>query len=117
MFAQAGADEAVLKQAIGMHQGGDIPGAIKAYEKYLAAHPDSLIAQSNLGAAFSRLGRFQDAIVHYRAALKLQPANTGVELNLGLAYYKTNQKNNCIDTLESWHHSATCSGCNCNSFK
>ncbi len=106
MFAQAGADEAVLKQAIGMHQGGDIPGAIKAYEKYLAAHPDSLIAQSNLGAAFSRLGRFQDAIVHYRAALKLQPANTGVELNLGLAYYKTNQKDKAATSFAKVHKAA-----------
>ena len=103
LFAQAGTDEAVLKQAIDLHQSGDIPGAIKSYEKYLAAHPDSLIAHSNLGAAFSRLGRYTDAIVQYRQALKLQPGNTGVELNLGLAYYKTNQKEKAAKSFQKVH--------------
>jgi len=106
LFAQAGADEEVLKQAIGMHQAGDIPGAINAYQQYLAAHPDSLIAHSNLGAAFSRSGRFQDAIVHYQRALELQPGNTGVELNLGLAYYKTNQKEKAAGAFAKVHEAA-----------
>ena len=105
LFAQPGADE-VLKQAIGLHQSGDIAGAIEAYEKYLAAHPDSLVAHSNLGAAFSRSGRFDDAIVHYRRALKLQPGNTGAELNLGLAYYKTNQKDQAAAWFEKVHRAA-----------
>ena len=106
LFAQAKADDGILKQAIGMHQSGDIAGAIHAYEKFLAAHPDSLIAHSNLGAAFSRSGRFQDAIIHYRAALKLQPGNTGVELNLGLAYYKTNRKEKAAGSFEKVHKAA-----------
>src|SRR5207245_208140 len=89
--AQPDATEEILKQAIGLHQAGNITGAIQAYQKYLAQRPDSLIALSNLGAAYARIARYQDAIVQYRHALTLQPGNTPVELNLALAFYKTGQ--------------------------
>src|ERR1041385_5392905 len=78
--AQPDATEEILKQAIGLHQGGDIAGAIRNYEKYLALRPNSVLALSNLGAAFAHESRYQDAIVQYGRALKLQPANAPVEL-------------------------------------
>src|SRR5438552_17127894 len=83
--AQPDATEAILKQAIGRHQAGDIDGAIQAYERYLAARPDSAMARSNLGAAYARAARYEEAIAQYRHSLKLQPENTSVELNLALA--------------------------------
>ncbi len=95
--------EEFLKEAIRLHQAGNIESAIPAYQKYLKQQPNSLIALSNLGAAFARTGRYQDAIVQYRQALKLQPGNTPVELNLGLAYYKTNQTELAAVTLEKVH--------------
>ncbi len=101
--AQPSAIEEVLKEAIRLHQAGNVESAIPAYQKYLAQQPNSLIARSNLGAAFARTGRYQDAIVQYRQALKLQPGNTFVELNLGLAYYKTNQTELAAVTLEKVH--------------
>lgn len=104
----AGPDVAddILKQAVTLHQSGDINGAIEAYKKYLAARPDSPIALSNLGAAYARIARYEDAITQYRRALKLQPGNTPVELNLGLAYYKTGQTEIAASTLEKVHHAA-----------
>src|SRR2546422_6977029 len=51
--------------------------------------PYTTLFRSNLGAAFARTARYEDAIAQYRHALKLQPGNASVELNLGLAYYKT----------------------------
>jgi Flp pilus assembly protein TadD len=90
--AQPDATEEILKRAIALHQSGDIPNAILAYQKYLTARPDSLSAHSNLGAAYARLARYEDAIIQYRYALKLQPNNAPVVLNLALAYYKTNRK-------------------------
>ncbi len=77
--SQSGAAEEILKQAISRHQAGEIDGAIQAYEKYLAARPDSAMARSNLGAAYARAARYEDAIAQYRHALKLQPANAPVE--------------------------------------
>jgi tetratricopeptide (TPR) repeat protein len=104
--AQSGAAEEILKQAISRHQAGDIDGAIQAYEKYLAARPDSVMARSNLGAAYSRAARYEDAIAQYRHALKLQPANAPVELNLALAYYKTGRKELAAGILEGVHRAA-----------
>jgi tetratricopeptide (TPR) repeat protein len=102
-FAQPDATEEILKQAIGLHQAGDIDGAIQAYRKYLAARPDSPLALSNLGAAYARIARYEDAIAQYRHALTLQPANVPVELNLGLAYYKTGHTELAAATLEKVH--------------
>ena len=105
-YAQPDATEEILKQAIGLHQGGNITGAIQAYEKYLARRPDSVLALSNLGAAYARVGRYQDAIVQYRHALKLQPGYPSAELNLALAYYKTGQTETAAGMLEKVHRAA-----------
>jgi tetratricopeptide (TPR) repeat protein len=104
LFAQSPDD--LLKQAITLHQSGDIEHAIPAYQKYLALRPDSPTALSNLGAAYARTGRYQDAIVQYRHALKLQPGNTPVELNLALAFYKSGQADIAAATLEEVHRAA-----------
>jgi len=94
--------EALLKEAIALHQSGNVAEAIPAYEKYLAQRPDSPMALSNLGAAYARVARYDDAIVQYRRALKLQP-NPGVEMNLALAFYKSGQIDEAAGTLEKVH--------------
>jgi tetratricopeptide (TPR) repeat protein len=53
--------------------------------------PRNVMALSNLGAALSRTGRYEEAIAEYRKALEVDPGNTPVRLNLGLAYYKTSE--------------------------
>ncbi|MGA2577936.1 MAG: tetratricopeptide repeat protein [Bryobacteraceae bacterium] len=70
-------------------QAGDQNGAIRTYREYLDAHPDSVEARSNLGAALARAGRYDEAIAEYDRALAKSPANPALLLNLGLAYYKT----------------------------
>ena len=104
--AQPDATEEILKQAIGLHQAGDIAGAIRNYEKYVALRPNSVLALSNLGAAYAHESRYQDAIVQYRRALKLQPANPPIELNLALAFYKTGQIENAAGLLDQVHREA-----------
>ena len=106
LAAQGDATEAILKQAIELHQSGNINAAIEAYQEYLAARPDSPLALSNLGAAYARVARYDDAIAQYRQALKLQPGNTPVELNLALAYYKTGHTETAAANLERVHHAA-----------
>src|SRR5512132_3499303 len=87
--AQPAVPEKLLQQAIGLHQAGDIEGAIPRYREYLKHRPNSLEARSNLGAALARAGRFDEAIEEYRQALHASPRNAQVLLNLALAYYKT----------------------------
>lgn len=87
---QTNADaEKLLARAIELHQAGDILGAIDSYKAALAIAPDRGDALSNLGAAYVRLGQFDDAIAQYNRALKNDPTNTSIRLNLALAYYKS----------------------------
>ena len=72
--AQTNADaEKLLARAIELHQAGDILGAIDSYKAALAIAPDRGDALSNLGAAYVRLGQFDDAIAQYNHALKNDP--------------------------------------------
>jgi tetratricopeptide (TPR) repeat protein len=103
LHAQPDATEQFLQQAIGLHQAGDINGAIAAYQKYLAARPESFMALSNLGAAYAHVARYEDAVAQYRHALKLQPGNVRIELNLSLAYYKTGRKSLAAVEAEKVH--------------
>jgi tetratricopeptide (TPR) repeat protein len=98
--------EALLKQAIGLHQAGNVEAAIPAYEQYLVQRPDSPIALSNLGAAYARAGRYKDAVTQYTRALKLQPGSLPVEMNLGLALYKTGQLGPASTIFEKVHRAA-----------
>jgi len=93
--------EAILKNAIQLHQKGRVEDAIPKYEEYLKLKPDNAVALSNLGAAWARTGRFDEAVPRYRRALELLPANAGIRLNLGLAYYKQALFEEAIGELEA----------------
>jgi len=85
---QLTAEEFFAKGAA-LHQSGDILGAIEAYQDALAKEPNRIDARSNLGAAYARLGRYEDAGREYRRALEVDPENAAVRFNLALALYKT----------------------------
>jgi tetratricopeptide (TPR) repeat protein len=90
----------LLARAIELHNAGDVLGAIESYTAALAIFPDRADALSNLGAAYVRLGQYDDAIRQYEAALKADPVNTAIRLNLGLAYYKSARPNQAIPQLK-----------------
>jgi len=81
-------DEAFAK-AVTLHQSGDVIGAIDWYQRALKITPWRLDARSNLGAAYAKLGRFDDAVAQYKSALETDPGQVGIRFNLGLALYKT----------------------------
>jgi tetratricopeptide (TPR) repeat protein len=83
----AGAEQ-FLAVGMKLHQEGDILGAIQYYERALLKDPTRVDARSNLGAAYVRLGRFDDAIEQYRQALEAVPDEPRIRFNLGLALYK-----------------------------
>ena len=105
--AQAPHPSCDLDRAIRLHQTGDFPGAIREYEACIAAEPGRAEARSNLGAVFAKLGRYQEAIEQYQAALKVAPAALAPRLhfNLALAYYKSFQIHEAASELEPLHHS------------
>jgi tetratricopeptide (TPR) repeat protein len=71
-----------------LHEAGDLLGAIRGYEEILASHPNRVDVRSNLAAAYSGLGRYEEAIDHYNRALQLDPRNITVRFNFAKAYYK-----------------------------
>lgn len=90
----------LFARALELQQAGDLLGAIDTYKAALTMVPDRADALSNLGAAYVRLGQFDDAVAQYQAALKVDPANNTVRLNLALAYYKSARPNEAIPQLK-----------------
>jgi tetratricopeptide (TPR) repeat protein len=86
----------LFARAIELHQAGDMLGAIDNYKAVLAILPERADVLSNLGAAYVRLGQFDDAIKQYEAALTIDPSSSAALLNLGLAYYKSGRPNQAI---------------------
>jgi tetratricopeptide (TPR) repeat protein len=50
------------------------------------------VAEAARGAALAREGKYELAIEHYEAALRLDAHLPGLRLNLGLAYFKSNPR-------------------------
>ncbi len=88
--AQTSADdvEEAFARATQLHKNGDIDGAILSYQSILARRPERVDVRSNLGAAYSSLGRYEEAIAQYKQALALDSGNETIRFNLALAYYK-----------------------------
>jgi tetratricopeptide (TPR) repeat protein len=90
----------LFTRAVELQQAGDLLGAIDTYKTALTIFPDNPDALSNLGAAYVRLGQYDDGIKQYEAALKADPVNTVVRLNLALAYYKSARPQEAIPQLK-----------------
>ncbi|PYR71558.1 MAG: hypothetical protein DMF86_25640 [Acidobacteria bacterium] len=73
----------LFAHALELQQAGDLLGAIDTYKAALAITPDRADALSNLGAAYVRLGQFDDGIRQYEAA-----------------YYKSARPNEAIPQLK-----------------
>src|SRR5580704_976986 len=54
-----------------------------------AAVPDA-VAEAARGTDLAREGKYELAIEHYKAALRMDTRLPGLQLNLGLAYFKSN---------------------------
>ena len=85
VLAAQGPDDQILKDAIAAHQAGNIDAAIGGYERFLKVYPDTLIALSNLGAAYASTDRLPEAVEAYRRALVLAPNDPDIHENLAQA--------------------------------
>jgi tetratricopeptide (TPR) repeat protein len=100
-FAQTPSPEQLFRDAVAAQQRGDDTVAIRKYQELLKIRPEVVEARANLGAALARLGRFDEAIEQYRAALAKAEGNPGLRLNLALAYYKKGALAEAVKQLES----------------
>lgn len=69
-------------------ESGDASGAAAVFEAMVAQGIEHPAVRSNLGAAYSRLGRFEEAVEQQQQALQLSGGNPDVRLNLAIALSK-----------------------------
>ena len=93
--------EELFAKALALHQSGDTLGAIQYYRAGLEQQPDRVEARSNLGAAYMKLGRYEEAIAQYRRALSVNPGLAGLRMNLGLAFYKSDRLGEAVPEFEA----------------
>ncbi len=78
-------------QAIALEQQGRNAEAEEAWKAIAEEHPNEPEAFAHIGLLESRQEKYTAAIENYCKALKLAPSMVGLEMNLGLAYFKANQ--------------------------
>jgi tetratricopeptide (TPR) repeat protein len=97
-FAQSSGPEQLFRDAVAAQQHGDDALAVRKYQELLKSYPDAIEVRANLGAALAKLGRYDEAIVEYRAVLAKKD-NAGLRLNLALAYYKKGALREAVEQL------------------
>src|SRR5687768_8673943 len=91
-----------FERATQLHQSGDLQGAVRGYTAILERHPARIDVRSNLGAAYSALGRYEQAIEQYKRALVIDSTNPAIRFNLAMAYYKAAWFNESATELEKF---------------
>ncbi|GAB6095392.1 hypothetical protein JCM14469_16440 [Desulfatiferula olefinivorans] len=71
--------------------------ALTHAQKLAALEPDSIRSHSLLGVCYARLGRYDDAILHFEDALSLQPGNRETRLNLETARADKAARDRCLE--------------------
>jgi Flp pilus assembly protein TadD len=75
--------------AVELGEKGDDATAIAEWTALAAANPDDARIHNNLGAALTRIGKFDDAVPQFKEALELNPQYALVRGNLAGALMKT----------------------------
>jgi len=74
--------------------------AIVAYKKWIEANPTDDVAHFNLGRAYAKLNRDEEAEKAFRQAVKLKPDDTEYQTELGAVLIKLAKYHEAIDPLK-----------------
>jgi tetratricopeptide (TPR) repeat protein len=97
--AQAAVDH--RQAAISLQEAGRLAEAANEWRIYLKSHPQSAEGYANLGLLESRQEHYKEAIPLYRKAMALDPKMVGIQLDLGLAYFKSGALKEANETFTS----------------
>ena len=86
--------------AYALEQQGKDEEAQAAWEQIAKAHPADAEAYANLGLLHARQQRYPQAITFYRKAQVLNPAMPGLQMNLGLALFKSGNLRGAMHEFE-----------------
>jgi serine/threonine protein kinase/tetratricopeptide (TPR) repeat protein len=111
--AVANVDSLTDKEKFGIlafHAAGvehDLEKAAQYMKSLLALYPDNYTARNNLGWYYQSMGRYNDALIEYKAALRTNPDL--MMTTLGVIYIYTNNLPN-LDSAISWGDSYIATG-------
>jgi Flp pilus assembly protein TadD len=96
--------------AIELGEKGDDAAAIEEWTVLAAANPDDARIHNNLGAALTRIGKFDEAVPQFEEALELNPQYALVRGNLAGALVKAGKRDEALreyqKALEAYPESA-----------
>ncbi len=101
VLGQAPDPQQLFQEAAEAQQHGDAALAARKYQQLLRLHPEVLAAHANLGLVFDSLGRFDEAVAQFRAAVALAPGDRSLRTNLAMAYYQKGDLPNAIREFSS----------------
>jgi len=87
-------------------QSGHLSLAEENFRRVIALDPKSSAAHVNLGVAYMREKRWDDALVELHKAETLSPDEPGIRLNIGLAYYRKNDFAAAVEPFSAALHRA-----------
>src|ERR1700722_14921806 len=91
----------IFRQGVQAMQNGELAVAEEDFRTVIALDPKSAAAHVNLGVAYMREKRWDDALVELRKAEALSPNGPGIPLNIGLAYYRKNDFASAIEPFST----------------
>jgi tetratricopeptide (TPR) repeat protein len=86
--------------AFSLEREGKTVQAEAAWKEISLHHPSSSEPLAHLGLLEARQEHYPEAIAYYRKAMALNPAMPGLQLNLGLAYFKAGDYKQAIVELD-----------------
>jgi len=78
----------------------DADGALRHYQKCLAAAPDFYPAHNNLGSLYLRMGNFPAAQQQFEQAIKLNESDAEARLNLGNVFLMTRNYDAALENVQ-----------------
>jgi tetratricopeptide (TPR) repeat protein len=80
--------QSLFAEARQLQAKGDLHGAESRYVQFLKLAPRSAEGHANLGVVLSDEGNVEAAVREYETALRLNPSLYGINLDLGIAYFR-----------------------------
>jgi Flp pilus assembly protein TadD len=88
-----------LSEALALERQGDYDAALTSYRLALRDRPNDPRILQNMGIAFSRTGRLEEAIRSYRRALDLDPQLSGAHYGIAFLLLKRGDPTAAADHL------------------